>query len=95
MSQSHTGWDGVKDGIQTGIGIIVLVFLAGASLWIVATTTTALIEGRSLQWWLSTDACPDPTITCGKISWATLLIMQVAVLGGIIIGGIRSWRDTK
>lgn len=95
MSEPNTVWDGVKDGVATGVGILVAAFLAGAILWIVATTGTALIEGRSLEWWFSTDACPEPNVTCGKIPWATLLVVQASVLLGVIIGGIRSLRDTK
>jgi hypothetical protein len=59
-----------------------IVGVAGAS---VAITLNAIWIGRPIRWWLRTDACPDPTITCGQLPWAGIAVLQAV---GVVVVAI-------
>jgi len=69
-AESDTVWDTVK----LVLGLLLPLGIAIASL---AVTVRALLELRPLSWWLRTDACPDPAVTCGQPPWAAIAVVQV------------------
>jgi hypothetical protein len=59
------------------LGFLIGVGVAVATLGI---TVRALVNGRPLSWWLRTDACPDPAVTCGQFPWAGIAVIQAVAV---------------
>lgn len=79
----------VRDRLGRAWGVIgplvSVATIVGVGLGSVAITLNAIWIGRPLRWWFRTDACPDPTITCGHAPWAGIAVLQAV---GVVVVAI-------